>query len=134
MMLAFLVMAATNAYDTPTAALARRRALRATGLAGCWLVAPPARAALSDYKTELFVESGCGRRGPLGACLDTRKAAPRDTTAADEAQAARAGAQKASVQKAQMEQELDSPLVAELRQRTEANAEKNARQVELPTV
>ena len=43
------------------AALARRRALRATGLFGCWLAhaqAPPAFAALSDYKTELFVESG----------------------------------------------------------------------------
>ena len=30
-----------------------------------------------------------------------------------------------------MEQELESPLVAELRRRTAANAEKNARQVEL---
>ena len=123
-----------HAYDAPHAALARRRALRATGLFGCWLAhaqAPPAFAALSDYKTELFVESGCGRRGPLGACLDARTAAPRDTTAADEAQAARAGAEKAAAQKARMEQELESPLVAELRRRTEANAEKNARQVEL---
>ena len=48
-----------HAYDAPHAALARRRALRATGLFGCWLAhaqAPPAFAALSDYKTELFVE------------------------------------------------------------------------------
>ena len=90
-----------------------------------------ASAALSDYKTELFVESGCGRRGPLGACLDARTAAPRDTTAADEAQAARVGAEKAAAQKARMEQELESPLVAELRRRTAANAEKNAREVEL---
>ena len=75
-----------HAYDAPNAALARRRALRATGLFGCWLAhaqAPPAFAALSDYKTELFVESGCGRRGALGACLVARTAAPRDTTAAD---------------------------------------------------
>ena len=123
-----------HAYDAPHAALARRRALRATGHFGCWHAhaqAPPAFAALSAYKTELFVESGCGRRGPRGACLDARTAAPRDTTAADEAQAARAGAEKAAAQKARMEQELESPLVAELRRRTEANAEKNARQVEL---
>ena len=43
-----------------------------------------ASAALSDYKTELFSESGCGRRGILGAC--TGGAAPTvDKTAAEAA-------------------------------------------------
>ena len=40
-----------HAYDAPHAALARRRALRATGLFGCWLAhapAPPAFAAQPD--------------------------------------------------------------------------------------
>jgi hypothetical protein len=88
-----------------------------------------ASAALSDYKTELFSESGCGRRGILGAC--TGGAAPTvDKTAAEEQAGALAGARRAAEAKAGMIDE-ESPLVLRLRKQTEDNAAKNKRQVDL---
>lgn len=86
-------------------------------------------AALSDYKTEVFSDAGCGRRGILGACSGS--AAPqRDNTAAEEAALAKAGAERAKEVKATMIDE-ESPLVMRLRKQTAENAEKNREQVEL---
>jgi len=123
-----LAICATLASSTSALQLSRRW-FCAAGFCAAASVPAPSVAGQNDYNTELFYQGGCGRRGPLGACLGGAEL-PADTTKADEKAAAQAGAENAARAKEGMIDEA-SPLVAKLRKQTEENSAKNKRQVEL---